>query len=332
VFVPKFLTFFVTNQCNAMCSHCFNWKTPIDNELSLAEIKKIDFSIFNSISITGGEPTLRVDLAEICSHVVKNKIYLNTNGLIPQRVQEVIEKVGADLVSVTVSLDNLRDLHDKLRGVACFDTAVKTIQLCKDAGVDVTILTTASRFNMANIHSFIDYLKVEGLFTQRGDVVFNIARGLEHVFNFDASLRFYHNPRNDTAVLSLAELQAFYSQIKSYMTNQNSVVWEYSIKMLSEHKKLVTCHAGNMDMVLHANGDIAACEYSKSFTNIRNYNFDLIAPWNSKTADITRNKLSNCYCIHPCNLNTAIPRTLTGLLKLTPDIARNKIKQFKNKL
>jgi MoaA/NifB/PqqE/SkfB family radical SAM enzyme len=333
VFVPKFLTFFVTNQCNAMCSHCFNWKTRIVNELSLDEIKKVDFSIFNSISITGGEPTLRVDLAEICRHIVavKNKIYLNTNGLMPQRVKEVIETVGADLVNVSVSLDGVLDLHDKLRGVACFDSAVKTVKLCKNAGVDVTILTTISRFNMANVSLFINYLKAEGLFTKRGDIVFNITRGLEHVFNFDASIGFYHNPRDDNAVLSLAELQTVYSQIKPYMANQNSVVWEYSIKMLSERKKFVSCYAGNLDMVLHANGDVAACEYSKPFANINDYNFNVLALWNSKNAENTRNKLNSCYCIHPCNLNTAIPRTLTGTLKLAPDIAKNKIKQFKNK-
>jgi MoaA/NifB/PqqE/SkfB family radical SAM enzyme len=116
------------------------------------------------------------------------------------------------------------------------------------------------------------------------------------------------------------------------MVNQNRVVWEYSIKMLCEHKKIVDCYAGNLDMVLHANGDVAACEYSKPFANIKDYNFDLLALWNSKAADNTRNKLNRCYCIHPCNLNTAIPRTFTGALKLAPDIARNKIKQFKNKL
>jgi MoaA/NifB/PqqE/SkfB family radical SAM enzyme len=331
VIVPKFLTFFVTNKCNAMCSHCFNWKAQPVDELSLEEIKKIDFSIFNSVSITGGEPTLRSDLAKVCSHVAKNKLYLNTNGLMPQRIREVIDKVGAGLVSVTVSVDGTKDLHDQIRGVNCFDAAVKTIKLCKDAGVDVTVLTTLSRFNMANISLLMDYLKTEGLFTRRGDVVFNIARGLEHVFSFDDSIGFYHNPRDGTVVLTLEELQTVYSQVKPYMANQNRLVWEYSIKMLFEHKKLVTCYAGNMDMVLHANGDVAACEYSKPFANIRDCNFDMLALWNSKNAKTTRNKLNSCYCIHPCNLNTAIPRTLKGLLKLAPDIARNKTKQFKNK-
>jgi MoaA/NifB/PqqE/SkfB family radical SAM enzyme len=250
----------------------------------------------------------------------------------PQRIKDVIKKVGANRVSVTVSLDATKNLHDQIRGIECFNSAVETIKLCKKEDVDVTILTTLSRLNMTNIPQLMQHLKADGLFTKKGDVVFNIARGLEHAFNLDPAQRFHHSPQDNNIVLTLTELKESFSQIKQYMTNQNCVVWKYSLKMLSEHQKLVTCQAGNIDMVLHANGDIAACEYTNPFTNIRNYNFNLLTLWNSKTAQTNRSKLNNCYCIHPCNLNTAIPRTLTGILKLAPDIAKNKTRQFKNKI
>ncbi len=330
--IPKILTFFVTNKCNARCSHCFNWKTETSDELSLEEIKKIDFNFFDSVSITGGEPTLRRDLAEICSYVAKNKIYLNTNGLIPERIEKVIKSVGADKVSVTVSLDGTQAVHDSIRGVKCFVLAVETINLCRKLGAEVTILTTISRFNINNIPELMEYLKKEGFFSKRGDVVFNIARGLEHAFEVDDSLGFYHNPRDGKAVLSLDEMKAAYAVIKKYMANQNKVVWEYSIKMLSAHRKLVSCFAGSMEMVLHANGDVAACEYTKPFVNVRDYDYDLLKLWNSKEAENVRSKLCKCYCIHPCNLNTAIPRTLKGIVKLFPDIVENKSKKLKEKL
>lgn len=328
---PKILSFFVTNRCNARCSHCFNWKTMPEGELSLEEIKKIDFGVFDSVSITGGEPTLRTDLAEVCSHVAKNKIYLNTNGLLPERILEVIDRVGADMVNVTVSIDGTRGVHDQIRGVNCFESAIKTIKMCKQAGTEVTILTTISRHNIGDVHRLMEYLKTEGLYTKKGDVVFNIARGLEHAFNLDPSVGFYHNPRDDKTMLTLDELKSAYAQIKHYMSNQNKVVWDYSIKMLSQHKKLVACYAGNLEMVLHANGDVAACEYTRPFANVRDYDFDIMKLWNTPAAEAVRGKLCQCYCIHPCNLNTAIPRTLSGILKLVPDIAKNKTRQFKEK-
>jgi MoaA/NifB/PqqE/SkfB family radical SAM enzyme len=332
VVTPKILSFFVTNKCNAKCSHCFNWKTQPTSELSLEEIRKINFKIFDSVSITGGEPTLREDLADICSHVAKNKIYLNTNGLNPQRIKEVIERLGAGLVSVTVSIDGTRDVHDQIRGVKCFDSAVETVKLCRKLGAEVTILTTVSRHNMDNIPALMEHLKAEALYTKKGDVIFNIARGLEHAFNVDPAVGFYHNPRDDKTVLSPKELKQAYETVKPFMANQNRVVWDYSIKMLSQHKKLVNCYAGNLEMVLHANGDVAACEYTKPFANIRNFDFDVEKLWNSPTAQAVRAKLCKCYCIHPCNLNTAIPRTLTGIIRLAPDIAKNKTKQFKQKI
>ena len=116
------------------------------------------------------------------------------------------------------------------------------------------------------------------------------------------------------------------------MANQNRVVWDYSLKMLSTHKKLVACYAGNLEMVLHANGDVAACEYTKPFANVKDYDFDVEKLWNSDAAEMVRGKLYKCYCIHPCNLNTAIPRTLSGIIRLAPDIAKNKTKQLKNKI
>ncbi len=293
VITPKILTFFVTNRCNARCSHCFNWKTQPTAELSLEEIKKIDFSVFESISVTGGEPTLREDLAEVCSHVARNKIYINTNGLLPRRIQEVITRVGVGMVDVTVSLDGTRDVHDQIRGVNCFDSAIETIKQCKKAGTEVTILTTISRYNMCNITALMDYLKAEGLFCKKGDVVFNIARGLEHAFNVDTAVGFYHNPRDDKAVLTLEELKTVYACIKPYMANQNRVVWDYSIKMLSQHKKLVACFAGNLEMVLHANGDVAACEYTRPFANVRNYGFDLVKLWNSPAAEAQEPSCAN---------------------------------------
>lgn len=329
---PKILTFFVTNRCNAKCSHCFNWKTQPTAELSLEEIQKIDFNIFDSVSITGGEPTLRNDLADVCSHVAKNKIYLNTNGLMPQRIREVVQRVGADMVNVTVSLDGTQTVHDQIRGVACFESAVQTVKMCRKMGVAVTVLATVSRYNMGDIAALMAYLEAEGLFCKKGDVVFNIARGLEHAFNVDSSVGFYHNPRDNKAVLTFEELKTAYTQIKPYMANQNRVVWEYSLKMLTQHKKLVSCYAGNLEMVLHANGDVAACEYTKPFANLKDYDFDVLKLWNSPAAQIVRGKLCSCYCIHPCNLNTAIPRTIKGIIRLAPDIAKNKTKQFKNKI
>jgi MoaA/NifB/PqqE/SkfB family radical SAM enzyme len=328
--IPRVLTFFVTNRCNALCSHCFNWKADSTGELTLEEIEKIDFSFFDSVSVTGGEPTLRDDIAEVCKHVsCKNKLTLSTNGTLTKRAESVISAVGSNKINFNISLDGVPAVHDSIRGIKCFDAAVSTIRLCRKMGVDVTIVSTVSRYNMDKIPEMMRYLTDEGIVTKKGDVVFNITRGLNHLFNVEPSVTYYHNPRDDTTMLSLDELKTTFANIKTFMTNQNKVVWEYSIKMLSSHKKLFPCFAGTREMILHSNGEVSACEYTKPFANVRNFDYDLIKLWNNKDVDDVRNRLKDCYCIHPCNLNTAIPRTLTGIVKLFPDIVENKSKKLR---
>lgn len=331
--IPKIVNFFVTNRCNARCSHCFNWKTDTSDEMSLDEIKKINFSSFDSISITGGEPTLREDIIEICRYISsKNKFYLNTNGMSPEQIEKIIQATGSKKINVNVSLDGTSAVHDSIRGVKCFDSAINTIKMCRKMNVNVTIVSTVSRYNINNIPDLMEYLTTGGFVRKKGDVVFNIARGLEYVFNVDGSLIYYHNPRDDKTVLSLGELKAAYANIKEFMANQNKIVWEYSIKILSDPKKIFPCFAGIREMILHSNGDVSACEYTRPFANIRNFDYDLMKLWNNKDMGDIRNKLSKCYCIHPCNLNTAIPRTLIGITKLFPDIVENKSKRLRARI
>jgi len=331
--IPRVVVFFVTNRCNASCNHCFNWKADRSDEMSLDEIKKIDFSFFDSVSITGGEPTLRDDIIEICRYISStNKFTVNTNGILTGGIGRIISAVGSKKINVNVSLDGTSAVHDSIRGVKCFDSAISTIRMCRKMNVDVTIVATVSRYNMDNIPDLMEYLTKGGFVRKKGDIVFNIARGLDHVFNVDSSITYYHNPRDDRTVLSLDELKAAYTNIKKFMTNQNKVVWEYSIKILSNHKKIFPCFAGTREMILHSNGDVSACEYTRPFANIRNFDYDLIKLWNNKDMDDIRNKLSKCYCIHPCNLNTAIPRTLIGIVKLFPDIVENRSKKLRERV
>ncbi len=58
---------------------------------------------FHSLSLTGGEPLLQVEfLKEFLDGVKKNKIYLETNGTLPDKLEEVIERI--DFISLDFKL------------------------------------------------------------------------------------------------------------------------------------------------------------------------------------------------------------------------------------
>ncbi len=73
-----YLIFYVTNRCNFRCKFCFYYaeieqgRKP--DELTLEEIEKLSKSIgpVLQLSLTGGEPFLRKDLADLTQHFIDN--------------------------------------------------------------------------------------------------------------------------------------------------------------------------------------------------------------------------------------------------------------------
>ena len=144
--IPYKLNYAVTYRCNARCTICNIWKKYADSpekqkeELTLSEIDKIfkDFDL-SWVSLTGGEPFLREDIADIALTVDNHNPHLHmlsipTNGSFPEKTfktaETVLEKTEIPNVFVTVSLDGDEPLHDRLRGVkGMWKKAKKTYEL-----------------------------------------------------------------------------------------------------------------------------------------------------------------------------------------------------------
>jgi len=125
---PKWLWFEVTDRCNSCCTHCNIWrKKPTENPLSAKEIKEVFsdplFQDLERITISGGEPVLRQDIEEIFIGLNKAcpnaKLDLSTNGLLPERVLEVVKTIIEHNIpiEVGVSVDAIGEKHDSIRGV-----------------------------------------------------------------------------------------------------------------------------------------------------------------------------------------------------------------------
>ena len=98
--------FAVTWRCQLRCAMCRIWEKPGTHELSMDEIERIfsarDFlKSLVLVDITGGEPFLRSDLAEIVRYFAvefpKADILITTNAY----SVELTERLGAKTVSYT---------------------------------------------------------------------------------------------------------------------------------------------------------------------------------------------------------------------------------------
>ena len=108
----------VTDRCNLRCRYCmpeddYVW-LPRHSILSFEETDRL-VRVFTGLGVTkvrltGGEPLLRHDLAELVRQLARNgaitDLALTTNGLLLARHAEALLEAGLD--RVTVSLDTLR--------------------------------------------------------------------------------------------------------------------------------------------------------------------------------------------------------------------------------
>ncbi|MGC8841613.1 MAG: SPASM domain-containing protein, partial [Candidatus Sumerlaeaceae bacterium] len=88
----------------------------------------------------------------------------------------------------------------------------------------------------------------------------------------------------------------------------------FTVEMLKTKRKLVDCvSAGQNVAVLYATGELALCEFSKPFGNVRDYGFDFARAWNSPEAEAMRRATSRCWCTHGCYLSKNIEYSFAGL-------------------
>lgn len=144
-----------TLRCNLRCLHCGSSceaASPIP-ELDTAQIRAVldtiaeDFDasrIF--VSITGGEPLMRKDLAAVVAHMTKVGLRscIVTNGVLlsDRRAEELYD---AGMRTITVSVDGLAREHELVRGEGTWAKALAALSTAKRAGFTVVEAVTCVR-------------------------------------------------------------------------------------------------------------------------------------------------------------------------------------------
>ncbi len=159
----------LTNRCNLKCPVCFAAAGEgEERDLSLAEIEsQYDMLLacggpFN-IQLSGGEPTLRDDLADIIA-IGRNKGFsffqLNTNGLRIAQEESYAEFLrNAGVSCIFLQFDGLRDsTNEVLRGKPLLNLKLKAIEHCAKAGLGIVLVpTVAPSVNEDELGSIIDF-------------------------------------------------------------------------------------------------------------------------------------------------------------------------------
>lgn len=321
--VPVTLIFFVTNRCNASCTHCFFWKelSREKDELSIVQIEKLLESLqgLEQVLLTGGEPFLREEIVEISAlfhSIGVQSVSIPTNGILTERITDCVSRIlrstSLDELKINVSLDGTREVHDSIRNVpGCYDRACETIVRLKDLrqthrNLHVSVSCVLSQENISNLEEFI---RVAGAL--QVPLMFAFIRGAEsNGFGIAPEDRRDFNPRTSDCVDEPAEFDKIQEILEREGKSLGFESWnifqqlklQYSIDVLRNKKYPLTCLAGHVDGVIHNNGDVSICELRKPVGNLKDAGMDFKKVWWSEAANNMRISAKKCCCIHGCNL------------------------------
>ncbi|MDP2725954.1 MAG: radical SAM protein [Dehalococcoidia bacterium] len=316
--LPLSLILLVTSRCNSQCVHCF-FKSRLNqhqNEMTLAEYEELSRSLgrLMALRVSGGEPALREDLAEICRIFWRNnnvdELSLATNGQMPERVSEAVRQIlGAcrsDLI-VSLSLDGTALVHDTVRGVkGSFDHAVRTYRYLAElkkssARLRLYVVSVVSVDNYDNLPELARFVASE------------MPEVSGHNFELVREKRNWVSSKLPTldkceqlsalqSAVSASHRDYYHGSALKSLLMQGFQQYCFSMycRTLKEGKQIVPCRAGQAMGVVNEEGEVFLCELFDKVGNVRDGGF--LAAWNSPEAERQRREIASgrCYCTHSC--------------------------------
>jgi MoaA/NifB/PqqE/SkfB family radical SAM enzyme len=286
-----YIIFYLTNRCNFRCKFCFYYaeieKGRKPNELTVDEIEKIARSTgaLLQLSMTGGEPFVRKEFAEITGLWIKHTgvrfITIPTNASLPDRMlrylEEVLPKYPDTFIRLAFSVDGIGDEHDENRSMpGSYDNVIESYK---------AISPLRKRFG--NL-----VLDTNTVFTSKTeDHIIDILRHLNENFEFDNhTVTYVRGNIKDEALRAKGAER--YRQMNAYLAELDrkkekrflyplyrgvrDVAWENLMKTVFEDEFVTPCVAGRKLVVISETGDVHPCEVlNKPMGNLRDYDFDL---------------------------------------------------------
>jgi radical SAM protein with 4Fe4S-binding SPASM domain len=172
-FVPHVVAWNLTRRCNLECAHCYISAGPHESassELATPECLRIVDELLAvnpapMLILSGGEPLLRDDLAEIAAYASRHgaTVVVGTNGtlLTDDRIAALQE---AGVRGVAVSIDSLRPAyHDRFRhGPGSLGDTVAALGRLREHRLDFIVQTTVTKGNRDELERLVAWSADEG--------------------------------------------------------------------------------------------------------------------------------------------------------------------------
>jgi MoaA/NifB/PqqE/SkfB family radical SAM enzyme len=304
---PYKLTFALTSKCNYRCQTCNIWQKPPQNELSAEEIGRLFKKApdFSWIDLTGGEIFLRKDFLEIveiilssCPHLLL--LHFPTNGYLTETIISAVKKIAQwkpEKLILTISMDGDEAINDQIRGIpGGWRRQIETFKRLRAVpGVQTVLGMTVSALNVGQFEKAFGAAKNEYPALSYDDFHVNIA----HV-----SAHYYGNSGTDLVSGSekaMAETVENYMRVRSFPLDPVSWLEKQYLKRVGKYlatkKTPIRCQALRSSCFLDATGGVYPCSmYDRLLGNIREWDYDLPALWNSEVSRRLQKEIWNFNC------------------------------------
>ncbi len=264
----------VTYRCNARCLMCDIWKRPADSrpELGPEDYRWLPASL-RSINVSGGEPFLRDDVADVVRVMQeacpRARVVISTNGLAPDRIERAAARMKR--VAVRVSVDAVGPAHDRTRGTAgAYDRAIETVARLKALGIDDLGLAATSMESAAGQLSAVEELARK--------------LGVQFVASVAHSSPIYFGAQEDERPRSEAVVGEIAAMMRRQLRSPRPADWAkayYSrglVEYVRGRPRMLPCGAGVDHFFLDPWGDVYPCNVQgHRMGNVRDGSFEEIA-------------------------------------------------------
>ncbi len=186
--VPHVIAWNLTRRCNLECAHCYISAGPEESasgELATDECLRIMREILALnpaplFVLSGGEPLLRDDLAEI-AHFATSRgatVVIGTNGTLLTD-ERIVELKAAGVTGVAVSIESLRpDYHDRFRrGHGSLEATLEAVGRLQRHELDFVVQTTLTKGNRDELPVLVAWAAEQGAVSFNAYFVVPTGRG-----------------------------------------------------------------------------------------------------------------------------------------------------------
>jgi MoaA/NifB/PqqE/SkfB family radical SAM enzyme len=325
---PLTLTFSVTAACQSRCKTCNIGAVYMANpelakrNLTLEEIEKVFRSLgeIYFFNVSGGEPFMRPDLAEIvrlaCLHLKPRLVHIPTNAISPKFIAKTTRQILAYMdelappevpISIKPSIDGVGAMHDYVRGYeGNFALLEKTIDAlleirAENPRLHVDLGTVISNLNLHHLDDIEDWVHARGIQSYRHEIAEQRAE--------------FHNlgdPITPPPDVYRALTEGFKAKIvrnirnKAWLTRTTEAVrvvyYDVAVKILEQRRQVTPCYGGISNIHMNYDGEIWPCCVlggDQPLGRVREWDYDIQALLRSDRARQSRRYIAEGRCACP---------------------------------